>query len=555
MSRKLAVATLLYSADYLPGVLTLAHRLNNLLHENPVNNEIQTCLLVTKSLYHETLTGLARAVLNRLFSSIVEIDPLDDADVIKHNTDNLALLQRPELAFALTKMRLWEQTQYDQILYLDADTLPLKSEIFDLFSTLENQTSLQIAASPDIGWPDMFNSGVMMLIPDKMIATQLHEFTFNTISIDGADQGILNQFFNPICQDEEVIMNSQFHKQWITLSFLYNMTIPNDGYQCPPALKFFDSRIKLVHFIGKHKPWGVWARRNLNDNKFYQNWIGEYLAFQEENDLQELFGDLNIGTSESDMESMEREYEDNEPEDKNLPEDLVPYVASGTAMTTDVYDEAAAREDERKELERQRREIELEQAAKEPEPEPNYAPIDFKEWLSGFIASENQQPAPEYHEPPPPPPPQPEPQPQFEPERHEEVYVPPPEPQPEPHYEPEQGQEMPAAPAPAPAPEPAPVVVESWGPFRFDWENERDISKVERIFPGDVFENEVHVDSTDDEDEEEIEDVEDDEEEGEEADDEIEESDDEADEEGEEEEEEKEEEEEIEEADENQRDE
>jgi glycogenin glucosyltransferase len=59
-------------------------------------------------------------------------------------------------------------------------------------------------------------------------------------SFDGADQGLLNQYYQ--------------HRHWHRLSFTYNCT-PNAQYQWEPAYRYYKPNISAVHFIGKDKPW------------------------------------------------------------------------------------------------------------------------------------------------------------------------------------------------------------------------------------------------------------------------------------------------------------
>lgn len=61
-------------------------------------------------------------------------------------------MNRLDLGAALTKISLWKQTQFSKIVYLDADILALRApdELFDVDADL--------AAVPDVGWPDCFNS-------------------------------------------------------------------------------------------------------------------------------------------------------------------------------------------------------------------------------------------------------------------------------------------------------------------------------------------------------------------------------------------------------------
>lgn len=141
---------------------------------------------------------------------------------------------RPDLAFAFTKIALWRQTQFRKIVYMDADMVALRAldELFDL--------DADFAAAPDIGWPDAFNTGLMVLSPNMGDYWALKTMAAAGDSFDGADQGLLNQYYQ--------------HRPWHRLSFTYNCT-PNAQYQWEPAYRYHKSNISAVHFIGKDKPW------------------------------------------------------------------------------------------------------------------------------------------------------------------------------------------------------------------------------------------------------------------------------------------------------------
>lgn len=150
------------------------------------------------------------------------------------NVTSLYLMNRPDLLYAFTKIHLWRLTQFRKIVYLDADVVCLRApdELFDL--------SDSFAAAPDIGWPDAFNTGVMVISPYMGDYYALRTLAKAGDSFDGADQGLLNQYYE--------------HKSWKRLSFAYNVT-PNGSYQYEPAYRYYKSGINVVHFIGENKPW------------------------------------------------------------------------------------------------------------------------------------------------------------------------------------------------------------------------------------------------------------------------------------------------------------
>ncbi|KAK9467220.1 Glycogenin-1 [Lipomyces arxii] len=212
-----AYFTLLLSDSYLPGCLALVEALRGTGTTKPV------VVLALDQLAPESLAALESA-----FDSVVPVSVINNPA-----PRNLISLGRPDLALSFTKLALWSMTEYDRIVYLDADVLPL--------TNLDNLFSVPgvLAAAPDAGWPDIFNSGVMVLTPSKADFDGLYATAESTESFDGGDQGLLNTYFAD---------------KWTRLSFMYNVT-PSAGYQYMPAYVHFASQIKAVHFTGLPKPW------------------------------------------------------------------------------------------------------------------------------------------------------------------------------------------------------------------------------------------------------------------------------------------------------------
>jgi glycogenin len=167
--------------------------------------------------------------LQSLYDYVIPVDRISNP-----NPSNLYLIDRGDLLYAFTKINLWRQTQFKKIVYIDADVVALRApdELFD--------TTEQFAAASDIGWPDIFNTGVMVLKPDMGTYWALQTLASSGDSFDGADQGLINQYYE--------------HKSWRRLPFTYNCT-PSASYQYEPAYRYHKSQISMVHFIGAGKPW------------------------------------------------------------------------------------------------------------------------------------------------------------------------------------------------------------------------------------------------------------------------------------------------------------
>ena len=143
-------------------------------------------------------------------------------------------MKRFDLLYTFTKINLWRLEQFRKIVYIDADIVALRApdELFDVQE--------EFAAAPDVGWPDAFNTGLMVIAPHMGTYSALRTLASAGDSFDGADQGLLNQFYE--------------HKPWKRLSFLYNCT-PSANYQYEPAYRYYKRDISMVHFIGSGKPW------------------------------------------------------------------------------------------------------------------------------------------------------------------------------------------------------------------------------------------------------------------------------------------------------------
>ncbi|KAG8354598.1 hypothetical protein FVEN_g7597 [Fusarium venenatum] len=211
-------ATLLLSDSYLPGALVLAHSLRD------AGATRKLAVLVTlDSVSEESITQL-----KEVYDYVFPVPRIRN-----DHPANLYLMNRSDLHSAFTKINLWKLTHFSKIVYIDADVVAYRApeELFDI--------SHPFAAAPDIGWPDLFNTGVMVLDPNMGDFYAMTAMAERGISFDGADQGLINMHFG-----------QQYHR----LSFTYNVT-PSAHYQYVPAYRHFQSSINMVHFIGANKPW------------------------------------------------------------------------------------------------------------------------------------------------------------------------------------------------------------------------------------------------------------------------------------------------------------
>ncbi|KAF4451906.1 hypothetical protein F53441_5225 [Fusarium austroafricanum] len=233
-------ATLLLSDSYLPGALVLAHSLRDARAHRKL-----AVLVTLDSVSSDSITQL-----KRVYDYIFPVPRIRN-----DHPANLYLMNRGDLHSAFTKINLWKLTQFSKVVYIDADVVAYRApeELFD--------TPHPFAAAPDIGWPDLFNTGVMVLEPNMGDYYAMIAMAERGISFDGADQGLINMHFG-----------QQYHR----LSFTYNVT-PSAHYQYVPAYRHFQSSINMVHFIGPNKPWFT-GRDAPSGNDPFNEMIGRWWA-------------------------------------------------------------------------------------------------------------------------------------------------------------------------------------------------------------------------------------------------------------------------------------
>eukprot|EP00759_Apiculatamorpha_spiralis_P047353 PhF_6_TR43103/c0_g1_i1/m.65859/K00750/GYG1, GYG2; glycogenin len=163
------------------------------------------------------------------------------------------------------KLHVWKWVQYKYVLFLDADTLVLQSldhivEQYPLNSGTQqtNDQSQQHligavgtcyhAAPPTPscqGGRGIFNSGVLLIQPNVTLFQRLVQSLpkLHPRSYDGKDQGFMNLFF----QSETV----RRLPKWFNFLLMQHQGPWNVTAYSQESL----DKIKIVHFIGKSKPW------------------------------------------------------------------------------------------------------------------------------------------------------------------------------------------------------------------------------------------------------------------------------------------------------------
>lgn len=215
MASNYAFVTLLTSDAYLPGALAQAAALAD-LHPAPRDIPFITVCLVTP----QSVDVSSLKLLRKAFNLVVGVELIHQFDtkglallgILLLHSSRISLIYSPsgrlDLHAVLTKIHVFRLTQFSKIIFLDADVLPIRP-LSHLF-TLPHEFS----AVPDVGWPDIFNSGVLVLNPGEEKFNELADLLNSKGSWDGGDQGLLNEWRGT---------------NWNRLSFIYNTT-PTAAY-------------------------------------------------------------------------------------------------------------------------------------------------------------------------------------------------------------------------------------------------------------------------------------------------------------------------------------
>ncbi|KAI5424313.1 hypothetical protein KIW84_030489 [Lathyrus oleraceus] len=217
---KLAYVTILHSSEnYVCGAIALAQSI--ILSHKSIIDPIDLVLLADDSIGPESIRGLRAAGWK-----ITRIQRIRSPFANKHAYNR----------WNYSKLRIWQLTMYDKIIFIDSDFLVLKN--IDNFFAYP-----QISASPNN--KVIFNSGLIVVEPSQCMFENMMNKTSKVKPYNGGDQGFLNEVF------------TWWHRLPSKLNYMksfrniddYKHQIPEDVY--------------AIHYLGV-KPWMCYRDYDCN---------------------------------------------------------------------------------------------------------------------------------------------------------------------------------------------------------------------------------------------------------------------------------------------------
>ncbi len=231
---KYSYVSILTTDSYLFGALVLWKSLNDTKPKYPFH------LLVTPNLSDETMTLLDKSGIKT-----IKIDPIKNP-----------ILNDPKdrRYYNYSKLNMWSLTQFDKIVYLDADMVVMHN-IDELF-TKPNLSSTNAGGALHKDWKQL-NSGLIVLEPSQSIFNHMKSQVGVIEKEKGkGDQAFIHQYYSDWPDKKELHLPHVYN--------IFDIHIEGykkkEGYYLDEKIqtnnnKYDSKRIKIVHYIGQTKPW------------------------------------------------------------------------------------------------------------------------------------------------------------------------------------------------------------------------------------------------------------------------------------------------------------
>lgn len=249
MNKNYSYVSLLTNDSYTYGIILLEASLKK------VNSQYPLHVLIT-----EDVSKASQEILNQLNITYELVDKIKLPDIInEHNrAQGLGLAVTWENCW--TKLKIYDLTNFDKLVFLDADILVLKN--LDHLFNLPHMTSALDGEYFNL-WPnwDHFNSGVLVIEPSHEEFTKILNFGYSLQKEDlpnytFADQELLNFYYKDWPEHKELHLNKY-----------YDIFPP---YVQANQLDDLKENCYFAHYVGR-KPWVGWLKSTLDtyDEYYY----------------------------------------------------------------------------------------------------------------------------------------------------------------------------------------------------------------------------------------------------------------------------------------------
>jgi alpha-N-acetylglucosamine transferase len=225
--------------DYLPGLLVLHKSLAN------TDTKYPFLVLITKDISTSTMSTLDKYHVSH--------------KTVEMEIDNPTNVDRSHRWFpTYSKLNVFDQTQYDKVVYLDADMLILRN-IDELFEHKHMSAVIAGGMLPGKSLRRHLNSGMFVIEPSR----KLFEDMINKIgkieklesggNIDkprhGSDQDFLNAYYSDWPNKKELHLDHKYN----IIHYLLDEYSKSFGYSIEDGPK----PISIIHYASYLKPWNV----------------------------------------------------------------------------------------------------------------------------------------------------------------------------------------------------------------------------------------------------------------------------------------------------------
>lgn len=246
---KKTYVTLISTDNYLPGVLALNEALRRAKSAYP--------LLVACS---ATVSPAVEAVLRAAGMGVTKLagKPIQLSSDLQQSSGHWSN--------TFDKVQLFGLTEFDKLVYVDSDML-----ILDNIDELFDKPHMSAVAAGRSLFPDWnrLNSGLMVIEPDRDLPgaiTASLQKALDELSVRDAvglgDQDLINAFYSTWPTSEELHLDEGYN---VFQSHLDGY-VQQHGYHVADGQTQQGRRVKIVHFVGRVKPWmsGAAIRHQLD---------------------------------------------------------------------------------------------------------------------------------------------------------------------------------------------------------------------------------------------------------------------------------------------------